>query len=311
MNEKYSYEFVNHFSNMPLYYAVIGVDEFTFHWHSDIEVLFALKGTLCVNFGNSRYLMKKGDVLLINSNQPHYFEDIGEDNLVLLIQFSPEIINNVTGNRKRKIFFECNTMTAGTMQEEAFEKLRILLANIGYEIYKERNGFEFYIISKFYEVVGMLYRHFKYTVAFDETKSSDDKNLERVKVIIDYIECNYSEDISLSDVAKAVHMSDSYFSHCLKDIIGISFKQYLDLVRFHKSAELLRTTEQSVIDIAVACGFNNKQPMYRLYKKNIGMTPSEYREKKSKTNRKNITLINNYRIVNPTDAIKYFVEYIK
>ncbi len=310
MEKKFKYEFINHFNNMPLYCSVIGINDFSLHWHNDIEVLFVLKGKVCVNLNDSKYIMEKGDILLINPNQAHFFEDIEEENLILLIQFSPEIMNNIGEPGKRNIVFKCNTMTSDITQKEAFTKLRPLLAHIGYEIYTERNGYEYFIISKLYEIIGILHRNFTYEINFDEIKSSENNNLKRLKGIIEYIEDNYAKDISLSNVANSVHMSKSYLSHFLKGAIGISFKTYLDIVRFHKSAELLRTSDYSIMEVAIECGFNNKQPMYRLYKKNINMTPSEYRDKHSNLSKKNITLINNYRIVNPINAIKYFSEYL-
>lgn len=310
MNKNINYEFVDHFNNMPLYCSVVGLNDITFHWHNDIEVLFVLNGELCVNLIDSKYIMKKGDILLINSNQSHFFEDIGEENLVLFVQFSPEIMENKNENKKINKIFKCNSMISDIMQEEAFNKLRSLLAYIGYEIYTKRNGYEYFIKSRFYEMIGILYRNFTFKIDFVEKKTVDDKNLKRAKSMIEYIEKNYAKDISLSNVAKAVHMSDSYFSHFFKEIIGIPFKKYLDVVRFHKSAELLRTTNYSIMEVAIECGFNNKQPMYRLYKKNINMTPSEYRDKHSSLSKKNVAFINNYRIVNPTYAIKYFSEYI-
>lgn len=310
MSSRFSYEFINHFNNMPLYCSVVGVSDFSLHWHQDIEMLFVLDGELCVNLNEDRLILKKGDILLINSNKTHFFEDTGKDNLVLLIQFSPAVMDKIDGTNARK-HFRCNSTLPDAMQDESFSRLRTLLAHIGYEIYMERNGYEYFIISRFYEMIGILHRNFTYEIEAEDQVSLEDKNLGRIKEIVSYIEENYVNDITLGDLADAVHMSESYLSHFIKENIGIPFKRYLDTVRFHKSAEMLRTTDLAVIDIAVSCGFNNKQPMYRLYQKSIGMTPSEYRSRHKTLKYKGVSVINNYTVVNPTEAIKYFYEYMK
>ena len=68
-------------------------------------------------------------------------------------------------------------------------------------------------------------------------------------------------------------ISSSIFKQCS----GSSFKEYLNMVRVEESKRLLSNTEYSIIDIAVACGFDDQSYFSKVFKKYTGMSPKQYR----------------------------------
>lgn len=194
--------------------------------------------------------------------------------------------------------------------DKGFNQLREILAVMGIETLSKRFGYEYMIHSKIYELIATLFRDFTYEVIDDiHDNERINNNLDRAKKVIHYIEENYNEELSLTEVAQEVFMSKSYFSHFFKDFFGVSFSKYLDTLRLNKSAYLLKTTERSIMDIAISCGFNSDQSMYRLYQKRMNLTPTQYR-KDYANNEKNETNYIGYKIVNPIVAVKYLTEYI-
>ncbi|MBP5250426.1 MAG: response regulator [Lachnospiraceae bacterium] len=97
------------------------------------------------------------------------------------------------------------------------------------------------------------------------------------KRIADYIEENYIRDISLTDVACAMHYSDPYFCKIFKDCFGKSFILYLTELRIGKSKELLNDITVNVKDISTRVGFRDSNYYTKVFKRMEGITPTEYR----------------------------------
>ena len=81
----------------------------------------------------------------------------------------------------------------------------------------------------------------------------------------------------LQDVAKKVNMSNSRFSTVFSQQNGQTFTEYLIYLRLNKAKELLRTTNTRSSQIAGEVGYNDAHYFSYIFKKNVGVTPSEYR----------------------------------
>ena len=91
-------------------------------------------------------------------------------------------------------------------------------------------------------------------------------------------EKNLDKDLSLSEVATLVNMSDSAFSHFFKKRTGISYINYVNNLRIARACTLLSDTTLSASEICYDCGFNNKSNFIRIFRKRKNMTPIEYRK---------------------------------
>jgi len=103
------------------------------------------------------------------------------------------------------------------------------------------------------------------------------KNSEVVKSAIQYITQNYNTPLTLEETANHVHLNPSYFSTLFKQSCGSSFKEYLNYIRIEESKNLLTNTSYSIIDIAIAVGFENQSYFTKVFKKFTGLTPKQYR----------------------------------
>ena len=96
-----------------------------------------------------------------------------------------------------------------------------------------------------------------------------------------YIQNNYSRDISLDEVSQAVNISPYYFSKIFKEDVGEGFVEYLTKIRMDKAKELLTTTECSMKEICSMVGYADPNYFSRSFKKNVGVTPTEYKCEKN------------------------------
>ena len=115
------------------------------------------------------------------------------------------------------------------------------------------------------------------------TKASE-KSLGAVEAAKSYIQNNYSRDISLDEVSHTVNISPYYFSKIFKEDVGEGFVEYLTKIRMDKAKELLTTTECSMKEICSMVGYADPNYFSRSFKKNVGVTPTEYKCEKGEKN---------------------------
>jgi AraC-like DNA-binding protein len=92
-----------------------------------------------------------------------------------------------------------------------------------------------------------------------------------------YIQEHQAEDMSLSQVAKAVNISTFYFCKMFKKVTGINFTDYVSRVRIEKAKNLLLNPNLRVSEIAYEVGFQSLTHFNRVFKKVLGLSPTEYR----------------------------------
>lgn len=110
--------------------------------------------------------------------------------------------------------------------------------------------------------------------------SGMDKNLysTRIRNILDYIQYNFQNDISLETIADTFWIHKVYLAKIFKQETGKSVNEYIRNLRIEKAKELLLQEHIKINEIVTATGFNNPQSFYTLFKKYVGMKPGEYRE---------------------------------
>ena len=87
-----------------------------------------------------------------------------------------------------------------------------------------------------------------------------------------------SSDVSLEDIARRVEISPFYFSKLFKEETGENFIDYLTMARVRRAKELLLDRDLSVRDVSMESGYADPNYFSKLFKKVVGLTPTEYRE---------------------------------
>ncbi len=128
-----------------------------------------------------------------------------------------------------------------------------------------------------------LWDWFRERIVFSSSSISN-RNEERSNDVIeaakDYIGANFTKNITLEDVSIEVNISSYYLSRIFKESTGENFIDYLTKLRIEKAKGLLSTTQYSMKEICAMCGYSDPNYFSKSFKKNVGVTPTEYREGK-------------------------------
>lgn len=93
--------------------------------------------------------------------------------------------------------------------------------------------------------------------------------------MIDYIKNNYEEKISISDLSKELAYSESMLNRKFKKEVHITFNEYLNRYRINKAIDLLKNSDYNITEIAYMCGYSSAKYFARVFKKYLGMSPSD------------------------------------
>lgn len=98
-------------------------------------------------------------------------------------------------------------------------------------------------------------------------------------VIKDYIDRNYKKDISAKDVAGILGYSDVYFSKVFKQLFDDNFINYLTKIRIDRAKVLLKDVSFNIKEVGKSVGYADSNYFTKVFKRSIGISPSEYRSK--------------------------------
>lgn len=113
------------------------------------------------------------------------------------------------------------------------------------------------------------------------TSKRSEKSNSLIETAVHYIHENYKKNISLDDVSRIVNISPYYFSKLFKEETGEGFVEYLTRIRIDKAKELLENSEYTMKEICSMIGYSDPNYFSRTFKKNVGVSPTEFKEGKA------------------------------
>lgn len=112
------------------------------------------------------------------------------------------------------------------------------------------------------------------------TQSVSLKNQEKINAIIRFIRQNLHRELTVAELANEAHLNADYFSRVFYEIVKIRPVKFIQEKRIERAQLLLSTTTYSISEIASKVGLDNISYFTRLFKKQLGRTPGEYRQSK-------------------------------
>ena len=104
-------------------------------------------------------------------------------------------------------------------------------------------------------------------------------DLESVAKVLDYIRGNLDHSLRLSELAEATGLSAYQITHRMESLLGLTPKQYVNRCRIDAACHALTNGDDSLSEIALACGFSDQSSFTRLFGRMVGMTPKVYRDR--------------------------------
>ncbi|MFR2470590.1 MAG: AraC family transcriptional regulator [Lachnospira sp.] len=246
------------------------------HSHQYNEIYFLQSGKCNVYIDNETYCLEDGSVLFIPAFKEHTFiypftQDIKRTVLYISTEQLNWYFNKDFKDEINNLFINKHLQ----LSRKSFSNLSNIFEKIQFEKYSLDNMSESLTKAYFFELIIYLIRCQRYTHNINQRT-----NLSNITIgeIVNFIENNYSRQLTLPEIAAQFGISESSLTKKIKIFTNMTFKEYLTKTRIEAAKSLLISSEKSITEIAYECGYNNSNFFGDVFKKAVDMSPSSYRK---------------------------------
>lgn len=231
----------------------------------DYLFCYVAKGAMKVNFDNTDHYVKQGFFLLPPDLPQDYnnIENTGEFELYWI---------HFTGHGAAEFLMQCELDAPGIYNTGPMNELPNLFEILVRELNFKKLNFEIMTESTLMHILSVAAR--RVNSLKHNVKEVTDIRMQKA---LEYIYLNYGSKISIQELADYVNFSPSRFSALFKKSFGLFPLQYIINYRIKRACDLLRHTDISITEIANMVGFEDSLYFSRIFKKQTGFSPSQYR----------------------------------
>lgn len=240
------------------------------HSHYFLEILFVVDGKGTVEINDRTFSFSKNDIVIYNPDVIHAEQSSPDEPLeVDFIAFDKIQLNKLPPNVILPPDANC------IFNAEPFAPVLTRLFDIIREELTVKDEFYSEIVKNAsYTLLMYIFRVINRTL--DSVTLLNKANI--LNIVLPYIEKNFLQNISLSDIAAECFINKYYLSHVFSENFGMSVGQYIRAKRLELAQTCIRETRRPISDIACQCGFSDLAYFNRLFKKATGQTPLQYRK---------------------------------
>lgn len=236
-----------------------------------VEILHVRQGQLTCFIREKHCLLQKGEIVVINPNEAYSVtaESMSD---VLVLQISAAFLKGYISRISKK-----GENLFRNQNKEAEDTMASILNEMAEIFEKKEFAYEFELLGNFYQ---LLYQLLKGYCVIDKKSAEAVHNTgqKRLAEILNYMQENYAEEITLESLAEEFGFSPVYLSKMFKKYGDMNFKQYLQKIRLEHAYHDLLTSDVNISDIALKNGFPNAKSLTTAFKQRYYCLPSAYRK---------------------------------
>lgn len=247
-----------------------------YHWHTECEIIRILEGEFALIINDEKVLANKGDIVFIHDGMFHggtpnncIYECIVFDVKVLLKQ------NHACTKQIQDIIHQNKII--GPLLSNTPENFKLCCATLFESMKSKETGYEFITQGSLYFLIGIVlkYELYKTKPKNKKTRRTEEKAIH-FKNVLTLIESEYQSPLTLEDLSRAAGMTPKYFCRFFSEMTNKTPIEYLNYYRVESACEQLLTTDYSITEVALNCGFNDVSYFIKTFKKHRGITPKQY-----------------------------------
>ncbi len=251
------------------------------HWHKEMECIYIRRGRGTFQINKATVVGREGDLILIEKEAIHHIRSSRRDilhfeSIVFDLKMMQCVIEDlcqiafVEPLIKKKVTFNPIVRTGDDGYKEISQAFFYIL-----KIYQEKEAY-YYVALKaalfqfFYQLLRGGY--------MEMAQEEETRQIEAIKMVLDYIHAHYSESITAKEMADMVHYSEYHFMKLFKVYTGKTLISYINEYRIERSKYELLKTNQTIDEIADQVGFCTTSYYIQLFQRIEGVTPNKFRK---------------------------------
>lgn len=241
------------------------------HWHLEYELITVLSGSFELSLDAKTFTLNTGDCAWIGDGVVH--GGVPDDCIYECVVFDLGTLLHDTPlcSRSATEFLSSENGFTGVFRKGTYSAS---LADKLFEtMEKEQRGYEWITVGLMWQLMGTLL-----FCSADTIELKSRTQINRLKNVLTYIRNNYSSQITLEELSQVAKMTPRYFCRAFSKITGKTPIAYLNYYRIETATERLLMTDESITEIGFECGFNDASYFSKMFLKEKGVTPSQYRK---------------------------------
>lgn len=253
-----------------------------YHEHNFLELTYVLQGSATHVFGSETSILSQGDYFIVDFGVRHKYTQIGQIPFVVVnCLFLPRLIDETLRKCRRfeeiansyLIKFDYKNLLEHPTQfifHDTDGHIGELIQKLKSEYEQKEMGHREMMRSQLIEILIDTLRRVRRPKP--ETVESD-----MIQQILNEIQSNYMEKLSLEKFAATYCYSLAYVSKRFKEETGKTFREYLQAVRIWESCRLLANTQKKISDICGLVGYSDLKFFNQIFKRQTGMSPRQFK----------------------------------
>jgi len=253
------------------------------HSHDCTELVIILGGKAVHIIDSQEYLLRAGDVFVVNNGSEHGYKDVHRLKFANLMFDYARLVDEDSELKKLPGFQTLFILEPFFRKDHKFKSrlelnptclnfVKELLDELAKEYKVKTNGFKPVIQTYFFTLVAYLSR--KYCA----NKNVSSSKLIRLSNAIVYIEGNYLSPINISSIAAMAYLSTRQFTRIFKSKFSMSPKEYIVYLRLNHACKLMHNSNLNISQIAMESGFSDISFFSRQFKTKYNVSPKKYRK---------------------------------
>ena len=265
--------------------------EMSYHWHIEYEIIRILEGELLMTVSEDEFTAHGGDIVFVKGGLLHggipkdcLYECLvfNLDSLILSSHAAERLLKKISGDSV-SVYPVFRAGSAPACKENgqnlavppADGRLTEIVSTLFGQMQSRREGYELAVIGSLYEFFGYILENRLYTEG-PSVQQKDARRIEHLKKALEKIESSYADCLTLDDLASEAGMNSKYFCRYFREMTHRTPIDYLNYYRVEQACFKLATTNESITDVGLSCGFNDVSYFIKMFKKYKGVTPKKY-----------------------------------
>lgn len=233
----------------------------------DYQLLYVASGRVHFYFDGKPTIVEAGNMVLYRPKEEQRYYYYGSDQTkVYWVHFTGNNVKNIL----RKYGITDNTRVIYTGVSIEYKEIFMSMID---ELTLQRTDYEEMLVNVFIRLLISLHR-----LILQKPRRTNHLNMNEMEQAVQYFQTHYNKNINIKEYAIAHNMSISWFIQNFRKYASTTPAQYIQTLRISNSKMLLETTDYNITEIAKLVGYENPLYFSRLFRKQCGKAPSQFRK---------------------------------
>lgn len=272
---KEEYEVVGYPKLTHVRASVVQIVNRNTHVHRALELGLTLAGDGIVRVNDNSFSIHCGSLFLFNANEPHEIIASSQEGVkIAYLQVNNSFCDEYV-SCFRNLELLKNDLSVFLPPDRRKEITGLMVKSLQDYLAEPDDLYGLRCICSICQLYSSLLSYVPYRQLTEAAYLARNKKMARLSRITDYIDNNYSEKITLEELAKRENVTKTYLSHFIHDNLNMTFQEYVSSMRFERALKLIRNTSMCLTDISVVSGFSDVKYLSRMLEKHFGKSAQE------------------------------------